>query len=134
MATSFLGANSNILPNTAAAFGVISTLIGINAVLRPRSALKIFDFKLPDDPKSHQLIDALLLIYGARDIGLGLLTLIVWYHGDRTALGWSVLIGSSVPVADGIVSGWVMGEDVWKHFAFVPVMAAVGAGLLGWLG
>lgn len=104
---------SQLLPNTAAVFGVIPCVLGVNALLRPRSGLEVFQFPLPASPEARKLTDNLLRIYGARDISIGLSTLIAWYFGDRKVLGWIIISGCVVTAVDGWVSKLQIGRGEW---------------------
>jgi len=104
---------SQLLPNTAAVFGLIPCALGINAILRPRTALDIFQFPLPTSPEAQKLTDNLLRIYGARDISMGLATLIAWYFDDRKVLGWLMISGCVVTTVDGWVSRMQIGKAEW---------------------
>lgn len=105
--------SSQLLPNTAAVFGLIPCALGLNAILRPRSALQIFQFPLPASADAQKLTDNLLRIYGARDVSIGLATLIAWYFDDRNILGWTIISGCIVTTVDGWVSKIQIGRGEW---------------------
>lgn len=141
---------SQLLPNAAAVFGVLPCALGINALLRPRSALQIFQFPLPASPDAHKLVDALLQFYGARNVTIGISTLTAWYFGDRNVLGGIMLSGCVVVAVDGWVTKRLIGRGEWyvtsrmfsfleslltwsrMHWALLPVGLGLGGGLLGW--
>ncbi|KAM0715038.1 hypothetical protein Q7P37_009503 [Cladosporium fusiforme] len=134
MATSILSPTSQVLPNTAAIIGLVPTLLGINFIFRPRSALDLLLFPTPKDPEAQKLVDNLLRIYGARDIAIGLPTLIAWYFGHRKILGWLMIVGIITTGVDGWVSRLQIGGGEWRHWAFAPLGFGLGGGMLGWFG
>lgn len=128
---SILSPSSTVLPNTAAVIAVFPLALGLNAILRPRATLELFTFALPAAPEAQKLTFNLIRLYGARDLYLGASTLAAWYNGDRKTLGWLLLLGGGVVFADGLIEREQTGKGVEKHWPLVPVMAALGAALLG---
>ena len=59
------------------------------------------------------------------------------YFGNKdnqkknNALGWILIAGSGVAFVDGGVCKILVGKGEWNHWAYAPVLAAVGMGLLG---
>lgn len=140
-------------------FGTIFIAFGLNAIFNPLSALSFFEIHPP--PSSYYsnsnsnstvdqktLIDSLMIIYGARDIFMGLAIYSAAYFGDNNeknshgkksekeekknkVLGWILIAGSGVAFFDGGVCKSIVGKGEWNHWGYAPVMAAVGLGLLG---
>ncbi|KAJ9644065.1 hypothetical protein H2199_003933 [Coniosporium tulheliwenetii] len=102
MATSSFS-HSPYLRIAASVFGAILLSFGINAILRPRNALEFFGFEPPASASDKALVDSLVVIYGARDIFMGLAIHAAAYFGDRRALGWILIAGSGVAFVDGAV-------------------------------
>ncbi|KAI9925769.1 hypothetical protein ASPWEDRAFT_52659 [Aspergillus wentii DTO 134E9] len=109
--------------------GTICIAFGINAILRPSSALSFFEFDYPTTLAEKTLIDNMLIIYGARDVLMGLAAYITAYYDGR-ALGWTLLAISGVAYVDGFVC-WRNGGGEWNHWGYAPVVSVAGVGLLG---
>jgi hypothetical protein len=123
---------SPVLPIIANVFGTISIGFGINAILRPVSALSFFEFQPPASAADRKLVDDLMVVYGVRDIFWGLVIYIAAHFGNSKALGWILIAGSGVAFADGAVC-YANGKGEWNHWGYAPMMAAVGGVLLGLL-
>jgi hypothetical protein len=108
--------------------GIIPIGIGINAILRPAHALSLFEFERPVAPRDQSLVDSLMIVYGARDVFMGLAISAAGFFGTRKSLGWTLIASSGVAIADGAVC-WSHGLGAWNHWGFVPVLAIIG-GLL----
>ena len=121
------------LTHGALVMGLVPCANGINALLRPESALAMLQFPAPSGLEAQKLAHSLILIFGARDLALGLAMLGVWYTGHREALGWVVLSVLPIVIADGLASRYQIGRGEWNHWAFAPVVLGLGAGLLGWI-
>ncbi|KAK0610311.1 hypothetical protein DIS24_g12061 [Lasiodiplodia hormozganensis] len=121
---------SPLLRLAATAFGIIPIVFGINAMLRPAHGLSFFEpFTYPAyDPPARELVDALMVVYGARDIFWGLATLVPLYYGSRKITGAMLIAGSAVAGVDGAVCKAAGGGE-WVHWGYAPVLAVVG-GLL----
>lgn len=114
----------------ASVFATIFIGFGLNAIARPQNALEFFEFQAPASAPDRELVDSLMVIYGARDIFMGLAIYAATYFGDRKALGWILVAGSGVAFVDGAVCrGYGRGE--WNHWGYAPVITAVGSVLLG---
>lgn len=121
-------------------FGSIFIAFGLNAILNPLSALSFFEIHPPPSSYStdQTLIDSLMIIYGARDIFMGLAIYSAAYFGNENnnqrknkALGWILIAGSGVAFVDGGVCKTIVGKGEWNHWGYAPALAAVGLGLLG---
>lgn len=134
MASSILHSQSPYLPNAAAAFACFPALVGFAGLFEPRLVLAgAFEFELPASAKDQKLVDSLMRLFCVRDLFLGGVALAAWYYEDNRTLGAIMLMGSGVVFTDGAVNQHQTGAGGWKHWPFVPVMAGIGAGLLGWL-
>jgi hypothetical protein len=123
---------SSALSIVANVFGTVSIGFGINAILRPVSALSFFEFQPPASAADSKLVNSLMVVYGVRDIFWGLVIYIAAYFGNRKTLGWILIAGSGVAFADGAVC-YANGKGEWNHWGYAPMMAAVGGVLLGLL-
>lgn len=130
MATSRFS-RSPYLRIAAGVFGTIFLGFGINAMLRPGNALEFFEFEPPASASDRKLVDSLMIIYGARDLFMGLAIHSAAYFGDRKALGWILIAGSGVAFVDGAVCRAQVGKGEWNHWSYAPVLTVVGGLLLG---
>ncbi|KAJ7281983.1 hypothetical protein C8J57DRAFT_1448579 [Mycena rebaudengoi] len=112
-------------------FATIFTGFGVNAMLRPRAALEFFPFKAPVSAAEQNVLDGMVIIYGARDIFMGVALYIAAYSGNRITLGWMLVAASSVAFVDGAVVKKKVGEGQWGHWGYAPVIMAIGCVLLG---
>jgi len=130
MASSGLS-QSPYLRIAASLFGTIFLGFGINGILRPRNALEFFEFEPPASASDKKLVDSLMVLYGARDLFMGLAIYAAAYFGDRKTLGCILIAGSGVAFVDGAVCKAQIGKGEWNHWNYAPVLAAVGSVLLG---
>lgn len=72
-----------------------------------------------------------MIIYGARDVFMGLAVYATVYFGDRKALGWILISGSAVAFVDGAVCLRQIGSGQWNHWGYAPVLTVLGGLLLG---
>jgi hypothetical protein len=114
----------------ASVFATIFVGFGINAILRPLNALEFFEFEAPASASDKKLVDNLMVIYGARDIFMGLAIYSTAYFGNRKALGWILIAASAVAFVDGAVCR-AQGKGEWNHWGYAPMLTAVGSVLLG---
>jgi len=122
---------SSFLPILASIFGTIWLGFGINGILRPRSAFEVFEFDLPASAADQSVVYSLMIIYGARDIFMGLAVYSANYFGSRKSLGCLLIAGSAVAFVDGVVCKAQVGKGEWNHWGYAPVVGGVGAVLLG---
>lgn len=130
MATSNFS-QSSYLRIAANIFATIFVGFGINGMFRPRSALEVFEFEAPASPADQKLVDNLMVIYGARDIFMGLAIYSASFFGNRKTLGCILVAASGVAFVDGAVSRDQIGKGEWNHWGYAPVVATVGCMLLG---
>jgi len=130
MATSSFSQSPSLLIG-ASVFATIFVGFGINAILRPRNALSFFEFEAPASASDKNVVDGLMVIYGARDIFMGVAIYSATYFGDRKSLGWILIAGSGVAFVDGAVCRAMVGKGEWNHWSYAPVLTAVGSVLLG---
>jgi len=112
-------------------FGTIFIAGGVNAILRPEHALSFFELSYPSVPSLRPVIDALMLVYGVRDIFMGLAMYATAYFDNKEALGWIVIAGSAVAFADGIACKVYVGKGEWGHWGYAPMLTVVGGLLAG---
>ena len=112
-------------------FGTITLGYGINAIMRPQNALEPFELNALAATADKKLIEALMIIYGTRDIFIGLSFYSAAYFGTRKALGWTLIAFSAVAFVDGIVCKAYVSAGEWNHWGYAPVVAIVGSVLAG---
>lgn len=127
-------ASSSFYPNTALVIGLFPTLVGAAIILHPPLFLSVFDFPppSPSTPQADKLITSLSILFGVRDLVIGLSTLAVWKYGNRRSLGCVILAGVGIVLGDGLVNRWQVGHGEWKHWVFIPLSTVVGGKLIGW--
>jgi hypothetical protein len=130
MATSSFS-QSRSLHIAASVFATIFIGFGINAMLRPQKALEFFEFEAPASASDKKVVDGLMVIYGARDIFMGMAIYSAAYFGNRKSLGWILIAGSAVAFVDGAVCWAQVGKGEWNHWSYAPILTAVGSLLLG---
>ncbi|OJD34138.1 uncharacterized protein BKCO1_2500022 [Diplodia corticola] len=104
-----------LLHPLATLLATIPILFGLNAFLRPSHALSFFapfadSYASP--AASPQLLDALMAVYGARDVFMGVAVLVPLWSGSRKVAGAIGIIGeffggsmSSLAGLDGLTGG-----------------------------
>lgn len=110
--------------------GAIAVGFGINAILRPAHALTFFEMDYPTLPADRKLVDYLMIVYGIRDIYMGLSIQVAAYYGAKKPLGWCLLGMTAVAFTDGLVC-YLNGHGQWAHWGYAPMGIAVGALCLG---
>lgn len=131
MATSSSVSQSPSLRIAASVFATIFIGFGINAILRPQQALEFFEFETPASTSDKKVVDGLMIVYGVRDIFMGLAMYLAAYFGNRKSLGWILIAGSGVAFVDGAVCRTHAGKGEWNHWSYAPILTAVGSVLLG---
>ena len=121
---------SSFLPIVASASATTFIAFGVNAILRPENALTFYEWEAPTAASAKNLVNNLMIIYGVRDIFMGLAMYSVAYFGNRKALGWMLIAASGVAFADGAVC-WNQGKGEWSHWGYAPMLTVVGSLLLG---
>ena len=115
----------------ATIFALLFLGFGINAMLWPRNALNIFGFEPPASASDQKLVDGLIIIYGVRDIFMGLAMCSATYFGNSKTLGWILVAGSGVAYVDGAVCWSQIGRGEWNHWGYAPALTIVGSVLVG---
>ena len=117
----------------ATLFATIFVGFGINGIFRPRSAFEVFEFDFPATPADQKLVNSLMMLYGVRDLFMGVAIYSAAYFGTRKALGLILVAGSGVAFVDGAVCRAQVGRGEWNHWGYAPALTVVGALLLGGL-
>jgi len=115
----------------ASFFATVFIGFGINAILRPANALTFFELKQPTLAAEKNLVAALMVVYGARDIFMGIAIHSAAYSGSRKSMGWTLLAASAVAFVDGLVCWYYVGAGQWNHWGYAPIIMIVGCISIG---
>jgi hypothetical protein len=122
--------HSPYLRLASSAFATIFLGFGINAMLRPENGLTFFEFEQPTTDK--RIVNDLMIVYGARDIFMGIAIYAAAYFAHPKALGWIMVAGSAVAFVDGaVVYNSPVAHGEMNHWGYAPILGAVGVILLG---
>jgi hypothetical protein len=104
-----------LLPSICALIGTIPIGFGVNAFLRPDNALSFFNgASMP--VVNANLVQALVMIYAARDVFMGIAIYATAYYGSRRALGWVMLAGGFNAFIDGLAAQTYLGGGECEYF------------------
>jgi hypothetical protein len=117
-----------MLTSVSAIIGTIPLGFGVNALIRPEHAITFFN-NSSYPTINRELVAALLMIYGIRDIFMGIAIYATAYYGSRRALGWIMLAGAACAGVDGLASQVHLGGGAWDHWGYAPVLAVLGLAL-----
>lgn len=133
MASTLLPPAHSILLNLGGLIALFPTVLGALFVARPASAVSGWNFKVASDVQSRKLAHDQFRIFGIREVFLGTSLLATWWVGDGKLMGILLMMTCAVAFVDGVVQRNQTGKGgEWKHWAFLPPVAGVAAGLLGW--
>ena len=121
--------HSPALRIAASVFATIFIGFGINAILNPESALSFFELAYPGGPLQQDqklVVDALSIIYGVRDIFMGMAIYTAAYFGTRPTLGWILVAAGSVAGVDGWVCKSLVGQGEMNHWGYGPIVGLLG--------
>lgn len=102
---------------------------GINAMVRIEHGLSLLELSPPITPADRNTVDALMMIYGVRDIFMGLALFAAALFGTRKTLGWTLIAAGSVAFVDGAVCKMYSSGE-WSHWSYAPVVALTGVSFL----
>ena len=109
-----------------ALIGAGVVLMGARGILAPQATV---GFGIPDTPADDPTLLAWLRVKAARDIGCGLVLLVVLLGGTTQLAGSSLVAAALIPVGDALVvlrSGGPRAIGYGVHAATAAVMVAVG--------
>lgn len=132
------------LPYLELAASVPATIFigfGILSFVNPQMAVSFFELPYPQiTPKgatkkgladAKKTMDAMSVVYGARDIFMGAAIYATALYGTRQALGWIVIAAGCVAGTDGAVCKFMVGKGEMNHWSYAPVMVMLGGLMLG---
>jgi hypothetical protein len=122
---------SRSLVIVANVFGTIFVAGGFNCIFLPERGLSFFELNAAAAVSDQSLVDAMMLIYGAGDIFIGLAAYSAAYFGDRKSLGCIMIAASAVAFADGLACRLYVGKGEWNHWGYTPLVTGAGVMLLG---
>lgn len=124
--------NASYLPHIANLFGTIFIAFGVNAIVRPTTALTFFEYySPPSNATDGAMVDSLMAIYGVRDIFMGAAIYAASFTGTKKSLGWTLILASLVAYADGYITLQAHGTGQWGHWGYAPFLTGLGCVLLG---
>ncbi|KAI5199815.1 hypothetical protein E4T42_07563 [Aureobasidium subglaciale] len=128
-----LTSRSPLLRNIGAGFGIFQLTLGLGGIFLPEAMIQqVWGFQLSAVPKQTQiLIEAIMQLYGTRNVALGLMILAVRKFSDSRTLGWVLMAEILVATSDGFVQERVTGGGGWQHWMFVPMAVGICMPLLG---
>lgn len=121
---------STIATVLAGLIGASVILMGARFFWAPQAAA---GFGIPDTPTEDRTFQAWLSVKAVRDIGAGLLILVVLVGGTTHLLGWFMLAAGFIPVGDAVIVLRGNGPKATAygvHAATAAVMLVIGALLL----
>lgn len=113
----------------AALIGLAVLAMGATGMLRPQF---FATFGIPGTAPDP-VLDSWLTVKGGRDVGTGLMLLVVIALGTTSLAGWVMLAATVMPVFDGLIvlrSKGPRAAAYGVHFATAAVMAVVAILLL----
>lgn len=118
---------SPLVRNGAAlVLGTIPIGFGINCIVNPQSALSFFELPYPTIQDQRSLIDALMVVYGVRDIFMGVAVWIAAAVGSTATMGWLTVAIAAVAGADGWVCKYMVGQGEMNHWGYAPMVGLAG--------
>lgn len=120
-------------PYATLTIGLVPSLFGLHALIRPASVTKAFGLAFPTQPEARKATATFVRIYGIRNIAVSYLLTLIWSTGDRRLMAASSFAALAMCIGDGLLSKVVLGGGEWNHWFLAPVIAGVQAGLMGWI-
>ena len=102
-------------------------------MLNPVQAMSFFEI-YPSSTSNlvdQQILDVLSIVYGIRDVFMGVAIFAAAAYGDRRALGWIVVAAGGAAAVDGWACQVKVGKGEWNHWGYAPVLVVLGGLLLG---
>ncbi|KAF2660956.1 hypothetical protein K491DRAFT_687772 [Lophiostoma macrostomum CBS 122681] len=126
--------NSPLITLLSTIFGTVFLGFGFNYTLRPHEAFAVFEFPYPTNPVDQKVIDSFCVLYGAKDLFMGVSIYSAAYLGTRKSLGVILLMASVCAGIDGIVVKAHVGHGEWNHWGYGSAIGVTGLLALGLLG
>jgi hypothetical protein len=110
----------------AVVVGVGIIVVGIRFIVVPQKAAS--GYGMASDPANRYL-----LVKGVRDIGSGLIALMLVVAGIPAIIGWYLVVASVMPIGDAVIVGRTEGFSrvaLSVHVTTAVVMLAAGVALI----
>jgi hypothetical protein len=98
--------NSPVLRALATIFGTIFLGFGIAYTLYPRTAYPTIGLPAPTTTRDAEIVDAIMILFGAKDLFVGASILVGTWLGNRRVAGLLLGRGSGVTGVMGRSWGW----------------------------
>ncbi|KAF2161807.1 hypothetical protein M409DRAFT_37497 [Zasmidium cellare ATCC 36951] len=115
------------MPRFAACFfATLFVGFGVNAMVNPEAALSFFELKYPLLQDQKNIVDVLSMVYGVRDIFMGVAIFATAYFGTTPALGWILVAAGACAGVDGWACKTIVGQAEMNHWGYAPVVGVLG--------
>jgi hypothetical protein len=119
----------------ASIFGTVALAFGFNYIFNSREAfISSFDFPYPAAPAEQKVIDAFCVMFGAKDLLMGISIYATAWFGTRKSLGVVLLATCGCAAIDGYTVNKTVGHGEWNHWGYGSVVGVLGLLSLGLLG
>lgn len=125
---------SPILRYIATLFGCITFGFGINYIFNPSSAYDIFQFPRMSSEADQDIMNAVMILYGAKDLFMGIAIWASTWSGTRRSAGMVLMAGGAAAGIDGYIVNRMTGGGEWNHWGYGSVMVMLGLAMIGILG
>lgn len=115
-------------------FGTIFLAFGLSYTLYPRAAYPTIGLPSPTTPRDAAIMDAVMTLFGAKDLFVGVSILAATWVGNRRVAGVLLVAGGLCAAVDGWVVKGFTGTGEWNHWGYGGVMGVVGVVMMGVLG
>ncbi|WP_205324951.1 DUF4267 domain-containing protein [Glycomyces sp. YM15] len=114
----------------AGLIGLAVVAMGATGMLKPQFFIT---FGIPGTPADDPVLNHWLTVKGGRDVGTGLMILVVTLLGTASLAGWAMLAAAVMPLFDGLIVLRAKGPRATAfgvHFATAATMAVIAVLLL----
>jgi hypothetical protein len=126
--------HSPILRYVATSFGAIFFGFGINYVFNPEAAYDIFEFPRMSVQSDQDIMNAVMILYGAKDLFIGIAIWASVWLGTRKSAGLILMAASGAAGVDGYIVNKMTGGGEWNHWGYGSAMMVLGLVMTGILG
>ena len=115
-------------------FGAIFLGFGINYVFNPHAAYGIFEFPYMSNPSDQEIMNAVMILYGAKDLFMGFAIFASTWLGTRRSAGLILMAAAASAGVDGFIVNKMTGGGEWNHWGYGSMMGLLGLVMSGFLG
>jgi hypothetical protein len=126
--------HSPILRYAATLLGAITFGFGVNYVSNPESAYDIFEFPRMSIQSDQDIMNAVMILYGAKDLFMGIAIWASVWLGTRKSAGLILMASSGAAGIDGYIVNKMTGGGEWNHWGYGSVMMVLGLVMTGIVG